>query len=532
MIEINTYKTKADFKTAKDYLKYMYQDTKGFITKSQISSRYYETFSFADRLINRNNYHNLTDVFISMNSFLTRYKRGDENSGRKVNNIKRLNALYVDIDCYKIGFTQQQVLLNLQDNYFNRKIPMPTFVINSGRGLYLIWKINEDRNALPRWQRVQNYLFEQCKIFNADPQALDAARIFRLPYSINSKNNETVSIMQFNDVNYTLYEIIKEYDIKLTKTKKSLNKIIYPFGQATEKQRRIAQWQASKFGLELPDFTNYKTTFDFIKSNSTCKQNKETKPITAMLDGRVNDLFKLFSMRKGGDCNREYALFLCRLWVGERTNDFNYALEKTKDLNRSLDVPFTDRYVETRTKSAETKLRTGKTYKYSVSKLIKVLKITEEEQKKLKYLCDKQPEAQARKKANRKAYLTRLKKSGQTTKNEKLKARRETVALMIIEGKVKTEICTNLNLSKRTYDRDKAAIVKNNLINRMKEEKNKSVNNLKILAKRHLKTLKNAKKTLVFSVSPFFKHLYYKRIPFGYSACVFRESMFIFPDTS
>lgn len=118
-----------------------------------------------------------------------------------------------------------------------------------------------------------------------------------------------------------------------------------------------------------------------------------------MLDGRVNDLFKLFSMRKGGDCSREYALFLCRLWVGERTNDFDYALEQTQALNRTFDVPFDERYVETRTKSAETKLKTGKTYQYSLSKLIDVLNITDEEQKELEYLC-RQPQSQAARRKN------------------------------------------------------------------------------------------------------------------------------------
>lgn len=541
----SAYKAAEDFISHKDYLTYMYGDVKGFITRSVIPQErkgaYYETFAFSDRIINRNSYYGITNVYTSMNTFLTKRKDGDAQSGRKVENLKRLNALYLDLDCYKIGMTQEQVLFTLENDYFGSKIPVPTFVINSGRGLYLIWKISEDRNALPRWTNVEKYLFEQCKEFNADPQALDAARILRVPYSVNGKNGETVRIMRFNDVRYTLHEIIKEYDIKPQKREKKVkNEPTYPYGEATAKQRRVAQWQAAEFGLELPDFANYQETFDFIQKNSNHhREDKEEnkviifakhKTITSMLDGRVNDLFKLFSMRKGGDCSREYALFLCRLWVGERTNDFDYALEQTQALNRTFDVPFDERYVETRTKSAETKLKTGKTYQYSLSKLIDVLNITNEEQKELEYLC-RQPQSQAarRKKSNRRAYLSRLEKEGKQTKRETLKERRETIAMMIAEGKEKEEICALLQISARTYDRDKAAITADGLLSRVKATLKESTEKIKDRAEKAAESLKTAAEATAQAigkaveaaenvVSPFFKSTNYKRTPVGCSA--------------
>lgn len=541
----SAYKAAEDFISHKDYLNYMYGDVKGFITRSVIPQErkgaYYETFAFSDRIINRNSYYGITNVYTSMNTFLTKRKDGDAQSGRKVENLKRLNALYLDLDCYKIGMTQEQVLFALENDYFGSKIPVPTFVINSGRGLYLIWKISEDRNALPRWTNVEKYLFEQCKEFNADPQALDAARILRVPYSVNGKNGETVRIMRFNDVRYTLHEIIKEYGIKPQKREKKVkNEPTYPYGEATAKQRRVAQWQAAEFGLELPDFANYQETFDFIQKNSNYhREDKEEnkvivfakhKTITSMFDGRVNDLFKLFSMRKGGDCSREYALFLCRLWVGERTNDFDYALEQTQALNRTFDVPFDERYVETRTKSAEIKLKTGKTYQYSLSKLIDVLNITDEEQKELEYLC-RQPQSQAarRKKSNRRAYLSRLEKEGKQTKREALKERRETIAMMIAEGKEKEEICALLQISARTYDRDKAAITADGLLSRVKATLKESTEKIKDRAEKAAESLKTAAEATAQAmgkavevaekvVSPFFQSTNYKRTPVGCSA--------------
>lgn len=547
----SAYKTAEDFMSHRDYLTYMYGNVPGFITRSVIpqerTGAYYETFSFADRLIHRNKYYGIPNVYTSMNTFLTKRKDGDDQSGRKVENLKRLNALYLDLDCYKIGMTQEQVLLELESDYFGRSIPAPTFVIDSGRGLYLIWRIDEDRNALPRWTSVQKYLFEQCREFNADPQALDAARILRVPYSVNGKNGKTVRIMRFNDVRYTLHEIIKEYDIKAQKwEQKPKAEPTYPYGQATERQRRIAQWQAAEFGLELPDFENYEETFNFIKANSRSAREEErrnniiifakAKTIPAMLDGRVSDLFKLFSMRRGGDCCREYALFLCRLWVGERTNNFDYALEQAHALNRSFDVPFDEQYVEKATKSAETKLKTGKTYQYSTSKLIEVLQITEEEQNELTYLCAQpQSESARRKKSNRRAYLSRLEKEGKKTKEETVRERREAIAAMMAEGKEKEEICAALNVSARTYDRDKAAIVADGLLSRAQKALEEGMKKVKATAEKAAESLKMAAESVVNAVenamdhaqnavesaqkavSPFFQSTNYRRTPVGCS---------------
>lgn len=543
----SAYKEPGDFKSHKDYLTYMYGSVKGFITRSVIPQErkgaYYETFAFADRLINRNSYYGVTNVYTSMNTFLTKRKAGDDRSGRKVENLKRLNALYLDLDCYKCGMTQEQVLYELENDCFGYNLPVPTFVINSGRGLYLIWKIDEDKNALPRWKSVQKYLFEQCKDFDADPQALDAARILRVPYSVNGKNGETVRIMRFNDVQYKLHELIKEYDIKPQKwQKKARTEPTYQYGEATERQRRVAQWQATEFGLELPNFADYQETFDFIKSNSSAHREDSTeknkvivfaksKTITAMLDGRVNDLFKLFSMRKGGDCRRELALFLCRLWVGERTNNLTYALEQTQALNKTFDVPFDENYVARRTKSAETKLKTGKIYKYSVSKLIEILNITESEQKELEYLCVQPHTKKARKeKSNRRAYLSRLEKEGKQTKGEAIRERREAIATLIAEGKEKEDICAILHISTRTFDRDKAAIIADGLLSRVKvalEESAKiikdvtvnAVESLKVAVINAVNNAGKAVKTAENAVSPFIQSIYYKRTPFGSSAC-------------
>lgn len=538
------YRNLEDFQSHTDYLNYMYGDVSGFIARGIISDdgkgTYHESFSFSDRLIYRNKYFGVENVYTSMNTFLTRYKHNDERSGRKVSNLKHLNALYLDLDCYKIGMSQETALEELERSYFGKKIPIPTFVIDSGRGIYLIWKISEDRNALPRWNNVQHYLYEQCKCFNADPKAVDAARILRVPNSINGNNGEPVRIIRFNNVKYTLYEIIKQYDIKPKgKEKKQKNAITYPYGQATDRQRRTAQWQANSLGIELPDFTDYQATFDFIHNNCNVQQkinnvyhaSTRNSSMALSLERRVSDLFKLFSMRKGVDCCREIALFLCRLWSAERTNDFEYALEQTRALNRTFDVPFDDKYLETRTKSAETILKRGNSYRYSLNNLIRILGITESEQRELTVLRRRTVEQIEKKKSyNRDSYLQRLQKENKSSKKDALKIRREKIAELIIGGKDKAQICSELNISHRTYDRDKAVIVADGLIEQLREKTKTSKTTLKDVVEAK-KIRNNDKKRTVKNAqgycSPFFKHSYYKRTPIRRSAYTFSNLYYI-----
>ena len=178
-----------------------------------------------------------------------------------------------------------------------------------------------------------------------------------------------------------------------------------------------------------------------------------------LLEGRISDLKRLFAMRKGNDCRRECALFLCRLWVCELTNDFDYALHETLAFNKSFDKPLNENSVIKTTASAEKKVRKGSTYKYSKKKIIEILAITDEEMKHLNYLCDTpQTEKERKRKSNHNLYLKKLEKAGKSEKRYSVELRREQIIFLLAENKSKQEICTLLNISVRTYERDRAAI--------------------------------------------------------------------------
>ncbi len=67
-------------------------------------------------------------------------------------------------------------------------MPHPSYVLSTGRGLVCVWLTELlPRTALSRWNAVQKRLCEALEWFGADRRALDAARVFRLSGSVNSR---------------------------------------------------------------------------------------------------------------------------------------------------------------------------------------------------------------------------------------------------------------------------------------------------------------------------------------------------------
>lgn len=441
------YKTAVDFKGPEDYIEYLFNGIKGWICRGQASPRYRQKLYRFNGLLNRKWQGN--DVFISMNTFYI--------NKRNVDSLKRINALYVDIDCYKVGLSKDSVLGMLREYYFDTEIPQPTFIIDSGRGLYLIWKLrNEDRNALPRWKRVQEYLIDKLKEFGADSACKDAARILRMPFTYNTKSQTYAAILDFNDLTYSVLDIQKEYGIMSSSSKSKYS------GAATKKMCSYASELALKLNVELPDFNDYIATKEWI---SKMKPSITGTKMCYILQGYCKDIEVLFSsLRKGADCKREIALFLYRLFTYYLTKDKDIALEKTLELNAALSCPFKRQYVIRATQSAERKIDKGDTYHYKKSTIIDILEITDAEMESLTYLVHDGQRKKRKKVNNRKAYLRRLNIKGELTKAEKKKKRLDDIIEMSKEGLSSKQIIEKLGISRATYYRDMVLIdkLKNN----------------------------------------------------------------------
>lgn len=248
------------------------------------------------------------DVYFSQNTFFK--------PQRRIDNIRQLRTLYVDLDVYNLNLTPEWVLGKLELEYFRQAIPEPNMVIFSGRGLVLIWNIVPlPYMAMPLWRAVENYFANSLKDLGADTKATDPARIFRLPGSTNSKNNTTVTAQYRHDYRYDIHDLQYEYLPELT--------------QAPEKpkQKQKAKSQSKVYRL-----------FNVYTMNLS----------------RALDIARLVEMRNGEvNGHREVICFLYRYFTCCCCEDPERAQEEMLSLNSEFTNPLPEREVISATKSAE-----------------------------------------------------------------------------------------------------------------------------------------------------------------------------------
>ena len=302
--------------------------------------------------------------------------------------------------------------MNLESNYFNKIIPATNYIIDSGRGLALLWNINKvPSQALPLWKAIQEYLYHQLKEFGADRQALDATRVLRVPGSINSKSKTVVSIIDEYDYIYDLREIQKEYlpELKPKEKKKGRPK----------------------------------------KVNYVYRER-------SLYFARIQDITKLCELREYDlRGHREIILFLYRYYLCSFTEDVQKALEDVLELNSMFIAPLKENEVIRATRSAEKcYLDKNKEYKYKNDTLIELLEITEYEETKMSTIISKNEYKRRNNEYNKKKYQEKLKEEGKLSKKEEVKVRREKIKDLLAEGLSQKEIYSLLKISKRTCVND------------------------------------------------------------------------------
>lgn len=409
------------------YINCIHGESEGWITKAKISDKGYKQWHYKHiQLVGLK--FDEDNEYITLNTFYKTYRR--------IECLKELNALFIDLDTYKTGFTKEQILMNLNENYFGKNIPIPNLIIDSGRGLYLIWLIKKVPSmALPLWKAIEEYFYKILKEFGADRQALDATRILRIPGSFNSKTHTEVKIIDNYDYLYELREIQNEYMPELSE-------------KAPKRRGR-----PKKVSFIYRERSLYYT--------------------------RLQDLIKLCELReyhlKG---HREFILFLYRYYLCYFTEDTEKSLNDTIELNNMFKQPLREQEVIRATKSAEkVYLSKNKDYKYKNETLINLLQISDDEQREMKTIISKEEykrrkqirdrEYQNSKYDSKNAkvkYKNKLKQNGKITKEEEISLRRVRIKDLLGKGLKQKGICTQLNISKDTYLRDRKYLKEQGLI--------------------------------------------------------------------
>ncbi len=287
---------------------------------------------------------------------------------RKIENIRKLNALYIDIDYYNIeklkSYDHERILAILENDYFGQDVPEPSFVIYTGRGLAVYWLIEPvPIKVLPLWNSIQKFFVDKLKDMGADSKSIDGARIMRLAGSINDKTGLRSKLYMYDEnLVYTLRDIQNDY---------------------------------------LPQLTPY------IKNPAYKGKGRKAKVVNfytlySLHYARLNDILKLQELRSGYCRNndgklteegqREFMCFLYRYWYCCYCNDPGQALENALEFNQGFRKPLVNNEVEKITMQAEKAYekwlldspngvykRGG--YNYKNETLIEKLNITDEEMK-------------------------------------------------------------------------------------------------------------------------------------------------------
>jgi hypothetical protein len=129
-----------------------------------------------------------TDIYVSYQTF---------HGPRRIANLAQLGSCYVDLDYHNLEIWRRfgadhvthAVLVFLDDE----GLPSPSYVLSTGRGLLVVWLHDlVPKHVLPRWKAIQRHLAKKLESFGADLNAIDAARVFRLVGSRNSKSKTLV----------------------------------------------------------------------------------------------------------------------------------------------------------------------------------------------------------------------------------------------------------------------------------------------------------------------------------------------------
>lgn len=279
------------------------------------------------------------DIYMSLNSFYSTYRRTEY--------LRQLNCLFLDIDCYSVGMSKQECKWYIDSILFDTQIPYPSKLIDSGNGFYLIWQLKPTPGqALPLWNVLQRYLYEQFKSIGADKAALDCTRVLRVIDTNNTKNGiMPVKIDYEQEVwgPYELRELQRQCLPELTEEVKK-----------EHEQKKNKPKKTTKKGFQVKRLYKLETLYYY----------------------RTLDIIKICELREWDlQGSREVILFLYRLYALKNTGDKAEALDRALELNSQFLEPLQEREVIKATRSAE-----RKSYKYENETLIELLGITEEEQ--------------------------------------------------------------------------------------------------------------------------------------------------------
>ena len=361
-------------------------------------------------------------------------------------NLLCINAIPVDVDYKKIkelkGLEPHQVIKLLEMDFFESKIPTPSF-IEYGNQIRLIYSIETcyipkfRDNVLTLARRISEVFSQELKEYGAEKQNLES--YFRIPGSINSKNGAEVKVFFYDDaIRYTLRELQELWLDELPKWYK----------------KRKGRVQAPKKVVKLHNVysLNCNRLMDFEKIQSYLNSIGVSE-----LRARLCFLY------------RNYILIKLKYQNGEfKAEDYELAKEEMLKFNNNFNEPLRGHIIE-----SATRIVNYRQYLYKNETLIDFLELDYELCERLglesiyKIKTRQEIEKDYYKRNSddkKKKYQEKLRADGKVSEKEKLSQRRAKIKDLLAQGLKQKDICSQLDISKPTYVRDRNFLKEQGLI--------------------------------------------------------------------
>lgn len=398
----------SDVITLGDYHQLMYGD----LDSGYVAVGHKDANGWSQRMYGLNDWFNHIDLtkncYVSVNTFGYR-KRQDVAC-------RHLNVLYIDIDCYSAGKSQDDVLEAIDFEVRNERIPEPTIVTSSGRGIYVMYKINSVPGISAKARKYYGYVLDYLiTLFNdvgADPAASDVARVLRVPGTVNYKDGSNVKILRWcPDNRYSL----RDFDF-------------YINADGTYDDLRKRNKKISK------------------KKNVHNLYNKYT-----LARARIDDINQLCAMRNYDVYKkRDIIIYIYHhQWI-MATDDEERALTEALNLNQKFLEPLTENEVESYIKSSVNAYKNSKTnplksYRFTNKTLISLFEVERYEMYNLKTIIDKEERNRRKKIVNA---VNRRDENGKTSREAQKEKNIKMVQMLLEQGFKQKDIVIKTGLSK------------------------------------------------------------------------------------
>lgn len=353
--------------------------------------------------------HQSDDCYFTVNSFW--------NNAKSSGDIRHLNCFVLDFDFYAIKQFSSYSPQDFYDMKLIKRLPFtPTAVIDSGRGLYILYAFKNCSYHMSKlYKAITKSFYNRYGGYGLDPKAMNLTQVIRIPGTLNTKCLSEVRILEYRDTQYTIQQFAQK---------------LLPY---TLEDVQI--YRQSK-----PD----KESFHRIAKNKTLEEKAKRKPY---FNDFLEDLKQLIYLRnKAGqfDKYRECLLYLLReraCWSGFTIDE---SVRMAHDVNKLFKHPLNEYEVEHQSRPSSGR------QKSSIETIILLLHITYDEFEYMKVLRPRWRKKQEYAKKGRQHSILKM----SDKQFEILKRRTFVYTLKYIQDKSNVEISNILGVDKSTITRD------------------------------------------------------------------------------